>query len=54
MTSQAGPVAGQPHPSALGKRGDPCTPLGRQALVTGDGPARRAGRPVRRHPRERL
>ena len=40
MSSLAGPVAGQPHPSS-----------GRKAPATGVGPARRVGRPVRRHPR---
>jgi hypothetical protein len=36
--SGAGPVAGQPHPYSAP-----------QAGVTGEGPAARAGRPVRRH-----
>ena len=65
--SLAGPVAGQPHPSLPG-RGDPGTPrssvacggpdaprrslAGPNTPVTGGGPTRRAGRPVRRHPRD--
>ena len=46
MDEVSGPVAQQPHPSSA-----------RRALVMGyggAGPAQRAGRPVRRHPRERL